>query len=190
MGLHRRLVLFGPPGSGKGTQAELLRDREGLDHISPGDMLRQHQAAGSELGRMASAYMDRGELVPDDVIVDMIKQRLQGEADGIGFVLDGFPRTVPQASSLGGMLEQLGQAVDAVVVLDVPEQVLTLRLARRAAREHRHDDSPEVIKQRLRVYWDQTEPVLGYLGERLPARHVDGSPPVEEVYAQLLEALA
>ena len=189
-GLRRNLILFGPPGSGKGTQAELLRERHGLDHIAPGDMLREHRADGSELGRMASSYMAAGKLVPDEVIVSMIRHRLEDTSGASGFVLDGFPRTVAQARSLQEMLGQMERPLDLVVVLDVPREELVQRLSRRAGLEHREDDRPEVVTQRLLVYQEQTEPVLQYLGDEVPVVRVDGTASVESVNESLLQVLA
>ncbi|MDA8329689.1 MAG: adenylate kinase [Candidatus Dormibacteraeota bacterium] len=189
-GLRRNLILFGPPGSGKGTQAELLRERHGLDHIAPGDMLREHRAGGSELGRMASSYMAAGKLVPDEVIVSMIRHRLEDASGASGFVLDGFPRTVAQARSLQEMLGQMERPLDLVVVLDVPREELVQRLSRRAGLEHREDDRPEVVTQRLLVYQEQTEPVLQYLGDEVPVVRVDGTASVESVNESLLQVLA
>lgn len=188
-GLRHNLILFGPPGSGKGTQAELLREQQGLDHIAPGDMLRENLAAGTELGEMASSYMAAGKLVPDEIIVRMIRHRLEDGSSPHGFVLDGFPRTVAQARELEQMLAEMERPLDLVVVLDVPEPDLIQRLTRRAGLEHREDDRPEVVGQRLAVYHDQTEPVLAYLRDRVPVVAVDGTPSVEEVHRSLLRML-
>jgi adenylate kinase len=186
---RRHLILFGPPGSGKGTQAELLREHQGLDHVAPGDMLREHLAEGTELGKMAKSYMASGRLVPDEVIVQMIRGRLEADSSGDGFVLDGFPRTVAQTKDLEQLLAELGRPLDMVIVLDVPVKELLARLSLRADQQHRDDDRPEVIKQRLEVYREQTEPVLDYLGERVPVVGIDGSASVEEVNRSLLRVL-
>ena len=188
--LRRDLVLFGAPGSGKGTQAEVLCERYGLDHIAPGDMLREHRDQGTELGRMASDYMAAGKLVPDEVIVTMIGHRLDEERGGMGFVLDGFPRTVAQARALQELLAQLDLPLDMVLILDVPLAVLKARLSSRADQEQREDDRPEVIEERLRVYHEQTEPVLEYLGGHVPVFHVDGSGSIEDVSRELLTLLS
>ncbi|MGA9774319.1 MAG: adenylate kinase [Candidatus Dormiibacterota bacterium] len=188
-GLRRRLILFGAPGSGKGTQAELLRQRYDLDHIAPGDMLREHRAAGTELGHLASEYMAAGKLVPDELIVNMIRHRLEDDGDAKGFVLDGFPRTVPQARSLQELLEKMDRPIDLVAVLDVPEGELVARLSRRATEERREDDTPEIISERLRVYRVQTEPVLEYLGDLVPVLRLDGRGSVEEVNGALVQAI-
>ncbi|MHB1638576.1 MAG: adenylate kinase [Candidatus Dormibacteria bacterium] len=188
-GLRRNLILFGPPGSGKGTQADLLRQRQGLDHVAPGDMLREHCAAGTELGRMASSYMEAGKLVPDEVIVRMIRERLDGGSGPGGFVLDGFPRTVAQARELQAMLAEMERQLDLVVVLDVPEADLVERLGKRAGLEQREDDRPEVVRQRLAVYHEQTEPVLQYLGDQVPVVRIDGTTTVEAVNQNLMRVL-
>ncbi|HUY56018.1 MAG TPA: adenylate kinase [Candidatus Nanopelagicaceae bacterium] len=187
--LRRNLVLFGPPGSGKGTQAELLRERYELDHIAPGDMLRQHLSQGTELGQMASSYMAAGKLVPDEVIVNMIRHRLEDQRAEAGFVLDGFPRTVAQAKALQELLAHLDRPLDMVLVLDVPVPDLRARLLLRAGQEQRQDDRPEVIEERLQVYRERTEPVLEYLAGDVPVLHVDGSGSIEGVSQELLTVL-
>ncbi len=188
-GLKRNLILFGPPGSGKGTQADLLQRHQGLEHIAPGDMLREHRAAGTELGKMASSYMAAGKLVPDEVIVGMIRHRLEQGAVGTGFVLDGFPRTVAQARALQELLAQIDRPLDLVVVLDVPTEELVERLSRRSGVEHREDDRPEVVTERLAIYRDQTEPVLAYLADQVPVVKISGVAPVAEVNSSLLRVL-
>lgn len=188
-GTRRRLVLFGAPGSGKGTQAEILRKRYQLDHIAPGDMLREHRAAGTELGQLASEYMAAGKLVPDELIVNMIRRRLEESRDGHGFVLDGFPRTVPQAKALQELLTQLDSPIDLVAVLEVPEEALVGRLSRRSEEERREDDTPEIIAERLHVYRDQTAPVLDYFGDHVPVVRLDATGSIDEVNQALVQAI-
>jgi adenylate kinase len=159
-----RIVLVGPPGVGKGTQAGRMVDRFGGVHIATGDILRSNAERGTELGRTASGYMDRGDLVPDDVIVDMVLERL-GERDCGGFVLDGFPRTVSQAEALQGRLAKLGRPLDAVVSLEVGEDELRERLARRAEEQDRaEDDDEDAIRRRLELFHHEAGPLLDFYG--------------------------
>ncbi|HKO83158.1 MAG TPA: adenylate kinase, partial [Actinomycetota bacterium] len=162
-----RMVLVGPPAAGKGTQAGRLVDRFGGVHIATGDILRSNADRGTELGRTASRYMDRGELVPDDVMIDMVLERLgEGDCAG-GFVLDGFPRTVPQAEALGKRLEELGRPLDAVVSLQVGEDELRERLAARAEEQDRaEDDDEDAIRRRLELFDRETEPLLDFYDDR------------------------
>ncbi len=175
------VVLLGPPGSGKGTQAERLQRRTGLIHVSTGDLFRKHLGEGTELGVLARTFMDRGDLVPDEVTVEMVRHRL-GEDDILrGVLLDGFPRTVAQADSLADLLEERGERIDAVVLLEVDEQVLVDRLAGRG----RADDNPETVRARLEVYRDQTEPLVAYYDERGALRRVDGEGTVEDISGRI-----
>jgi adenylate kinase len=160
-----------------------------VEHIATGEMLRQERARGTELGQTLAAYLDAGKLVPDEVIVAMIRHRLAGPQADAGFVLDGFPRTVAQAKALLELLAQLDRPLDIAVVLDVPDDQLVSRLARRARQEDRSDDTPEVIAERLRIYHDQTEPVLEYLSQTLPVVRIDGALPVEQVSQAVLQAI-
>ena len=186
-----RMVLVGPPAAGKGTQAGRLVDRFGGVHIATGDILRSNADRGTELGRTASRYMDRGELVPDDVMIDMVLERLgEGDCAG-GFVLDGFPRTVPQAEALGKRLEELGRPLDAVVSLQVGEDELRERLAARAEEQDRAEDDDEgAIRRRLELFDRETEPLLDfYEGRGLLAR-VDAKGDLDEVTERVAAALA
>jgi len=155
-----RLVLLGPPGSGKGTQATRLKEKLGIAHISTGDMLRAEIAAGTELGKQAKTVMDAGNLVSDDILLGMLESRLTQPDVAKGFILDGYPRNVAQANAMDGLLAKIGQPLDAVVQLDVATELLVERIAGRAKEQGRADDTPEAVRQRLQVYNDQTAPVV------------------------------
>jgi adenylate kinase len=189
--LNMRVVLLGPPAAGKGTQARRITERFGGIHIDTGDILRANADRGTELGRKASAYMQRGELVPDEVVIDMVLERV-GEADcAAGFVLDGFPRTVPQAEALDRRLGELDRPLDATVSLEVEEAELRRRLAERAREQDRPDDEDEqAIRQRLELFASETGPLLDYYQRRGLLVRVDALGEVEEVTGRIAEALA
>ncbi len=180
-----RLVFIGPPGAGKGTQAEKMVAAYRLAHLSTGDMLREARDARTEVGLRAEQYMSAGELVPDEIIMDVIAERLKGDECRRGFLLDGFPRTLPQADGLESMLATLGTPLDVVLELRVPEEELFRRLAGRG----RADDRPETIRQRLVAYREQTEPLLAFYAERNLLRSVDGLGSVEEIFGRIREVL-
>jgi adenylate kinase len=211
------LILFGPPGAGKGTQAERLQVDFQLPYIATGDMLRANVNDGTELGKEAKRYMDQGELVPDEVIVAMVAERLQEEDAQDGFILDGFPRTIAQAQALDKQLDQLGRRITAVLLLDVPDQEVERRLAGRRVcvkaghnyhvefdpPKHddacdqdgsrliqRDDDKPEVIRRRLEVYHDQTEPLIGYYDQQGLLRRIDGTRDPAEVHDHIRAVIA
>jgi adenylate kinase len=184
-----RIVLLGPPGSGKGTQAALLSDRLDIPHISTGDLLRNAVREQTELGRKAQSYMDAGELVPDELMLGLIEERL-GESDvANGFILDGYPRNLTQAEALDEVLERIGQPVDLAISVTVDEAEIVQRLSKRAAEEGRSDDTEDVIRNRLRVYAEQTAPVAGHFAQRGQLREVDGMGPVEEVNRRLMDII-
>ena len=180
-----RLVLLGPPGSGKGTQATRLKEKLGIAHISTGDLLRAEVAAGSELGKQAKAVMDAGNLVSDDILLGMLRSRLSQADVAKGFILDGYPRNVAQAQALDGVLAEIGQPLDAVVQLDVDADQLIERLAGRAKEQGRADDNPESVRQRLQVYTEQTAPVVDFYAGRGTLARLDGIGELEEVEARI-----
>jgi adenylate kinase len=178
-----RVLIVGPQGAGKGTQATLLAQNLQVPHISTGDIFRANATAGTELGALAKKYMDAGELVPDEVTSAMVKARLEeSDVDG-GFLLDGFPRTVPQAQWLGGVLHENEHDLDAVLLLDAPDDVLMERMLARG----RADDTAEAISRRLALYHSETKPLLDYYAKILVA--VNGVGAVEEVQQRALAAL-
>lgn len=184
-----RLVLLGPPGSGKGTQATRLKEELRIPHISTGDLLRAEVAAGTELGKQAKAVMDAGNLVSDDILLGMLESRLaQADVAG-GFILDGYPRNVAQANALGELLGRLEQPLDAIVQLDVPTELLVERIAGRAKEQGRADDNPESVRKRLQVYDDSTAPVIDFYAEKGTLARVDGVGELDDVLARILAAI-
>jgi adenylate kinase len=178
-----RLVLVGPPGAGKGTQAVRLAERLDVPHISTGDLFRANLKDETELGREAKRYMDAGDLVPDAVTVAMVRDRLTHDDAAKGFILDGFPRTLRQAASLGELLAERGEDLDAVVEFQVAEDELVRRLMGRG----REDDTEDVIRRRQQVYRDETAPLLGHYSDRLVT--VDAVGTVEEITDRVANAL-
>jgi adenylate kinase len=184
-----RIVLLGAPGSGKGTQAALLKDHYAIPHISTGVLLREAVAAQTPLGQQAKAIMDRGELVSDDVMLDLIRERLGRDDVASGFILDGYPRNLAQAEALDTVLGELGQPVEEAVLIEVNEDMVVERIARRAAEEGRSDDTEEVVRNRLRVYDEQTAPVAGHYENRGLLTRVLGEGTIEEVLDRIKGAL-
>ena len=183
------LLVLGPQGAGKGTQAERISSEYGIPHVSTGEMFRAAAAAGTELGKQVKPILDSGELVPDQLTVALIRERL-GEPDaGQGFVLDGFPRNIAQADALDEMLTGIGRSLDAILFFDVPDSVGIERALERARLEGRDDDTPEVIKRRLEIYHSKTEPVVEHYrvtGKLVPL-HAERS--IEAVWREIEEAL-
>jgi adenylate kinase len=177
----KRLIFLGAPGAGKGTQAKILAYNWNIPHISTGEILRQAVRELSPLGVKAQAYMARGELVPDQLILDMVEDRLSQSDSHFGWVLDGFPRNVSQAGFLGELLQKLNQNTTRVVNLEVPDDVLIARLKGRG----RQDDSEEVIRNRLEVYRKQTAPLIDFYRDRQQLVSVNGNQPPEKVTAEL-----
>jgi len=184
-----RIVLLGPPGSGKGTQAALLVERLGVPHISTGALLRNAAKRGTELGLKAKALTDKGELVPDELISDMIEERLSRADVSNGFILDGYPRNLAQAKSLDALLERMGQPVDEAILIDLDAERIIKRIAKRAKEEGRADDTEETVRNRLQVYAQQTAPVADYYAERGLLTKVLGEGGVDEIFQRLVSIL-
>lgn len=178
-----RVVLLGPPGAGKGTQGQILCERLGVPSISTGDMLREAVTEGTELGNKVQGIMASGALVDDATMAEVVRDRLAKPDARRGFLLDGYPRTLPQAETLAGVLRDAGQNLDAVLLVDVPED----ELVRRTLLRGRADDQETVIRERLRVYQEKTAPLIGYYRERGLLREIDGNRPVEEVTARMFD---
>ena len=211
------VILLGPPGVGKGTQAVRLSDGAGWAHVSTGDLLRAARREGTELGKRAQGYMDKGELVPDALILDLVREHLEGIDDGTGILFDGFPRTTAQAEGLEDVLDEVGRRVDAVVVFEAPEETLVKRLSgRRSCPEcgavynvhftppeqegvcdrcgtelvHRKDDAPDTVRHRLKVYEEETAPLIQWYEEHEADQvHIQGDRDVDDVQADFREAL-
>ena len=185
------IILFGPPGAGKGTQAQIIVDERGLVQLSTGDMLRSAIAAGTELGMKAKQIMDAGQLVSDDIMVDMIRERMAEDDCAKGVILDGFPRTVAQAEALDAMLDDQGISLNKVIEIQVDEVALFARIEKRAAETGaaRSDDNADVLAQRLKVYHINTAPVLPYYREKGQLVSVDGMQTVENVSEAIRQCL-
>ena len=178
-----RLLFIGPPGAGKGTQAARVADRLGIPHISTGDMFRHHVSTGTELGKLVDSIMKAGEYVPDEITVEMLRERLAEPDAAQGYILDGFPRTAGQVAALDGLLGEDG--LDSVVVFDVDEDALVERLLARG----RADDTEETIRNRFKVYQEQTAPLLELYGERGLIVDIDGNGDVDEITQRVLSAV-
>jgi adenylate kinase len=180
-----RIVLLGPPGSGKGTQAAMLVKELGLTHISSGELLRSAAKAGTELGLKARSIIDRGELVSDEIMLGLIKERLSQPDVADGFILDGYPRNIIQAGALDQLLNRLDQPVDEALQIDVDVELAVKRIARRAAKEGRSDDTEEVARNRMKIYSVQTAPVVDYYAHKGVLTRVLGDGTAEEVFQRI-----
>ncbi len=184
------VVLFGAPGSGKGTQSAKLIDKYGLYHISTGEVLRDHIRRGSDLGKIADSYISKGQLIPDELMIRILDDVLEKEAAGKkGVVFDGFPRTIPQAEALKELLKKRGTVLHAVIGLEVPEDELMERMIRRGKETGRADDTPETIKNRLKVYHDQTHPLREYYTQEGKYLPINGSGIVDEIFNDIVKGL-
>lgn len=183
------IILLGPPGAGKGTQAKILEKNHGVVQLSTGDMLRAAVASGSDLGKEAKAVMDAGKLMPDDIMVQIISDRIEEPDCEKGFILDGFPRTTAQAEALDRMLNDKGLPLDHVIEISVDDAILIDRINARVSQtpeaERRDDDNAETLKRRLAVYHEQTAPILPYYRDRGMLKKVDGMQPIDEVTKQI-----
>jgi adenylate kinase len=182
------VIFLGPPGAGKGTQAVRLAQDLRLEKISTGDILRDHMARGTELGARVKPIYDAGQLVPDDIMIAMIREKLAAMPD-VRVIFDGFPRNLSQARALDLLLEELSCPVNAVVLLDVPEEMLIERMLDRAAKEGRSDDTPDTIRRRQQVYRESTQPLVEYYQSRGNLKRVDGTGTPGEVYERLAAAV-
>jgi len=180
-----RIVLLGAPGSGKGTQAALLVNDLNLPHISTGELLRSAVKAGTELGKKAKVVMDRGELVSDDIMLGLIEERLAQPDAKAGFILDGYPRNLAQARALDELLARIEQPVDEALQIDVDVDMVIERIAKRAAEEGRSDDTEEVVRNRMKIYSDQTAPVINYYAQQGLLSRVLGEGTIEEVFQRI-----
>jgi adenylate kinase len=179
-------LIFGPPGSGKGTQSVRLAEKFNLLHLSTGDMLRAEIAAGNELGKKMSLIMSKGELVPDEVVIEMIANKIDGSKGSAGFLFDGFPRTVAQTISLEKMLNMRGMKIDQMLVLDVDHDELVKRLIARAELSGRPDDKdPAVIENRIDVYKEKTEPIINYCEQKGLYQPVNGMGSIDDIFNRL-----
>ena len=183
------VVFFGPPGSGKGTQASRLASALGIPQISTGDLLRSNVANGTELGKTAKPVMESGALVPDDLVTKMLKERIEEPDAATGALFDGYPRTVPQALALEHLLQEEGRTLTAVLFIDVPDPVIVERLVKRALIEGRSDDTPETVSARLRVYREKTEPLAELYRAHGVFQRIDGDRSVEAVAEDVLAAV-
>lgn len=211
-----KIIMLGAPGAGKGTQAKRIAEKYGIPHISTGDIFRANIKNGTELGKKAKTYMDQGALVPDELTCDLVMDRIQQEDCQKGFVLDGFPRTIPQAEALDAALKKIGQTMDYAIDVDVPDENIISRMSGRRAclscgatyhitfnptREEgkcdacgsetvlRDDDKPETVQKRLEVYHAQTQPLIDYYKEQNILKTVDGTRPMDEVFEAIIEIL-
>ena len=183
------IVIFGAPGSGKGTQSERIVEKFGVDHISTGDVLRAEIAAGSELGKSAKALIDNGQLIPDAMMIDILAAKLDTFVDSKGVIFDGFPRTIAQAEALKAMLNERGQDVTAMIELDVPEDELMTRLIKRGQMSGRADDNEETIKKRLVVYNEQTSPLKEWYKNDGKHCYINGLGELDRIYADIVAAI-
>ena len=185
----KNIVIFGAPGSGKGTQSDKLIEKYGLNHISTGDVLRAEIKKGTELGKTAASYIDKGNLIPEDLMVSILASVYDSFGDHKGVIFDGFPRTIPQAEALKKMLDERGDRVAAMIELDVPEDELIKRLILRGQQSGRADDNEETIKKRLVVYHSQTQPLIEWYKNEGIHYHIDGLGDLDRIFTDICEVM-
>ena len=183
------IVIFGALGSGKGTQSERIVEKYGINHISTGDVLRAEIKNGTELGKTAKGYIDQGQLIPDELMIDILASVFDSFKDSKGVIFDGFPRTIAQAEALKKMLAERGQDVSVMVDLEVPEDELMVRLIKRGKDSGRADDNEETIKKRLHVYHSQTAPLIDWYKNEKKYQHINGLGTMEGIFAEICEAI-
>ena len=183
------IVIFGAPGSGKGTQSERIVEKYGINHISTGDVLRAEIKNGTELGKTAKGYIDQGQWIPDELMIDILASVFDSFKDSKGVIFDGFPRTIAQAEALKKMLAERGQDVSVMVDLEVPEDELMVRLIKRGKDSGRADDNEETIKKRLHVYHSQTAPLIDWYKNEKKYQHINGLGTMEGIFAEICEAI-
>ena len=183
------IVIFGAPGSGKGTQSERIVEKYGINHISTGDVLRAEIKNGTELGKTAKGYIDQGQLIPDELMIDILASVFDSFKDSKGVIFDGFPRTIAQAEALKKMLAERGQDVSVMLNLEVPEDELMVRLIKRGKDSGRADDNEETIKKRLHVYHSQTSPLIDWYKNEKKYQHINGLGTMDGIFADICEAV-
>ena len=183
------IVIFGAPGSGKGTQSEKIVEKYGINHISTGDVLRAEMKNGTELGKTAKGYIDQGQLIPDELMIDILASVFDSFKDSKGVIFDGFPRTIAQAEALKKMLAERGQDVSVMVDLEVPEDELMVRLIKRGKDSGRADDNEETIKKRLHVYHSQTAPLIDWYKNEGKYQHIHGLGTMDAIFADIVAAV-
>ncbi|HOV71238.1 MAG TPA: adenylate kinase [Dysgonamonadaceae bacterium] len=183
------IVIFGAPGSGKGTQSNYLKEKYGLEHISTGDLLRAEIAQKSELGKMAENYIAKGQLVPDEVVIGMLEETIKKNPNAKGFIFDGFPRTLAQGEALDKILKKFGQEISIVISLEVDDEELINRLLKRGELMGRSDDNRETIESRLKVYYNQTAPLKEFYAKQGKLVEIKGKGSIEEIFASIAQAV-
>ena len=184
-----KIVIFGAPGSGKGTQSNYLKEKNGPEHISTGDLLRAEIAQKSELGKMAENYIAKGQLVPDEVVIGMLEETIKKNPNAKGFIFDGFPRTLAQGEALDKILKKFGQEISIVISLEVDDEELINRLLKRGELMGRSDDNRETIESRLKVYYNQTAPLKEFYAKQGKLVEIKGKGSIEEIFASIAQAV-